>query len=357
MSKGFTGTQGTASPYFITDEEKQEVRLDGPMILISDLRLTEASDLVPLMDRLVAAGCPGLLVIADEVSGSALGLLVANHREGILRSVAVRAPGQAEVRARILEDLAVLTGGRVVTTAGGEQATNLTMDDLGRANHVWANSDNFGVYGGDSEPAALRRRIKEVRAELAATAKPDEGDVIRRRLGKLMGGVAILYVGGTSENEQRTRKELAKRTVTALRLALGSGVVPGGGAAYLGCRQALRGTAESVEEVAAFHALEEALQEPLAVIAANAGFDPHTTVADVAEGGGWRGFDAETGELVDAWDSGIVDPLECRAHCAGSRREWCGNDPDERRAYPQARTLCSRETVKAVGLWAHLSAG
>ncbi len=315
--EGVHWNEGFFSPYFLTgDDDQKEVRLEHPMLLISDLRLTDADQLIPLLNKLVEAGCPGLLVIADEVSGSALGLLLANHREGKLRSVAVRAPAQDPIRLRILEDLAVLSGGRVVSEARGEQLSSLTLDDLGRADHVWANSGNFGVYGGDADPMVLRRRIAEVRAELAATAKPDEREQIRQRLGKLMGGVAILYVGGATPREQELRKELAKRTITAIRpalgtgVALGDGVVPGGGAAYLTCRDALRApavTAEEEEKVA-FQALAAALEEPLAVIAENAGFDRYDIIAQVRAAGSWSGFDAETGRIVNMWDAGIVDP-------------------------------------------------
>jgi chaperonin GroEL len=307
--EGVHWNEGYCSPYFITDDDKQEVRLDGPMILISDLPLTEAEELVPLLDRLVAAGCPGLLVIADQISGSALGLLLANHRQGTLRSAAVHAPAQAPFRARILEDLAVLTGGRVVTAASGERAANLTLDDLGRANHVWVNSGNFGIHGGDADPLMLRRRIADVRAELAATTKPEEVEQVRQRLGKLMGGVAILKVGADSESEQRPRKALAERTVKALRLALAAGVAPGGGAAYLACRDALQAPGGSDEERVAFQALAAAIEEPLSVIAANAGFDPYATVAQVHAAGAWSGFDANTGRVVDMWRAGIVDPV------------------------------------------------
>jgi chaperonin GroEL len=314
--EGVHWNEGYVSPYFLTDgDDQKEVRLEHPMLLISDLRLTDADELIPFLDRLVAAGCPSLLVIADEVSGSALSLLLANHREGKLRSVAVRAPAHEPFRTRILEDLAVLSGGRVVSAASGAQPANLTLDDLGRANHVWANSDNFGVYGGDADPLALRRRIAEVRGELAATVKPDEREQVRQRLGKLMGGVAILYVGGNTGREQQLRKELAQRTVTALRpalsmgTALGSGVAPGGGAAYLGCRDALYAPAATAEEKVAFAALAAALEEPLAVIAENAGCDPQAIIAQVRAAGAWRGFDARTGRIVDMWDAGIVDPV------------------------------------------------
>ena len=307
--EGVHWNEGYRSPYFVTDEDAQEVRLDSPMILISDLRLTEAGELVPLLDCLVEAHCPSLLVIADEVAGSALSLLLANHRGGTLRSVAVRAPAQSPMRERILEDLAVLSGGHVMTSAGGQRVADITLADLGRARHVWANAGNFGVYGGEADPILLRRRIKEVKAELGAAEPGDEREQVRQRLGKLMGGVAILYVGGNTEREQRTRKALAERTVTALRLALTSGVAPGGGAAYLGCRDALRAPAASIEEKVAFQALAAALERPLAVIAASAGFDPHAIVAEVQAAPSWWGFDACAGEVVDMWRKGIVDPL------------------------------------------------
>ena len=308
--EGVHWNQGYLSPYFITDEDKQEVRLDGPMILIGDLRLTHADDLVPLMDRLVTAHCPALLVIAEEVSGSALALLLANHRQGTLPCAAVRAPFQGPQRARILEDLAVLTGGRVVTEAGGERAASLTLDDLGRANHVWVNSGNFGVHGGDADPIALRRRIAEVKAELAAADQPDDREAVRHRLGKLMGGVAMLYIGAESEGAQRVRKGLAQRTVKALRLAMEAGVVPGGGAAYLDCRRALSAAAAgSPDERVAFEALEAALEEPLAVIATNAGFERNGVIAQLQAAKPGYCFDANTGQVVDMWQAGILDPL------------------------------------------------
>jgi chaperonin GroEL len=305
--EGVHWNEGYRSPYFVTDEDKQEVRLDNPAILISDLRLTEADDLVPLLDRLVAAQCPGLLVIADEVSGSALSLLLANHRQGALRSVAVRAP--IHVSASVLEDLAVVCGGRVVTAAGGERVADLALTDLGHATHVWANAGNFGIYGGHADPSHLRRRIAAVRAELAQADKTDEREQVRQRLGKLMGGVAVLHVGGDSEREQGARKALAMRTVTALRLALECGVAPGGGAAYLACLRALRAPTSSMEERVAFQGLAAALEEPLAAIAANAGFEPSTIAAQVSEHGAWSGFDALTGQVVDMWETGIVDPV------------------------------------------------
>jgi chaperonin GroEL len=307
--EGVHWNEGYLSPYFITDQDKQEVRLDGPLLLISDLRLSGAEELVPLLERLVAAHCPALLVIADEVSGSALSLLLANHRGGTLPCAAVRAPFQGAQRAQILADLAVLTGGRVVSAASGERAAHLGLDDLGRATHVWVNAGNFGVHGGDADPLAVRRRIAEVKAALAATEQGDEREQVRRRLGKLLGGVAMLYIGAASEGLQRVRKGLAQRTVQALRLALEAGVVPGGGAAYLECRRSLQGPADAAEGRAAFAALGAALEEPLAVIATNAGFDRQAVIGQLATAPRGQGFDAETGQVLDMWRAGILDPV------------------------------------------------
>jgi len=303
--------EGYVSPYFNTDELMQEARLDLPMVLISDLRLTQAEELVPLLDRLVEARCPGLLLIADEVSGAALQLLLTNHRQGVLRTMAVRAPSHEPHRARILEDLAILTGGRVVTKESGQRATHVALSDLGRVRQAWANDSNFGFYGGDADPAAVRRRIVGVKAELAAAATEEDQEQARRRLGKLIGGVAILYVGALTTGQQQARKDLTRRTVTALRLALRDGVAPGGGAAYLACQEAVRaqGSSLSAGERVVARALTTALQEPLAVIAANAGYDQQTVVARVKFSPPWCGFDALTGQFVDMWSAGIVDPV------------------------------------------------
>jgi chaperonin GroEL len=221
----------------------------------------------------------------------------------------VKAPSYPPHRARILEDLAVLTGGRVVAAESGQRAASVSLTDLGRARHAWANSVNFGLAGGDADPAALRRRIAEVRAELGATIAPDDQEVVRQRLGKLTGGVAVLHVGGVTESEQSARKNLAQRSVTALRSALSHGVAPGGGAAYVACQRALDELPASADERAALRALAAALEEPLAVIAANAGLEPKVAVAAVKASPPWWGCDARTGQIVDMWDAGIVDAV------------------------------------------------
>jgi chaperonin GroEL len=306
--EGVHWCEGYFSPYFMTDPRKQEARLENPAILISDLRLTTAEQLMPVLEQLARANQRSLLVIAQEVSGGALGLLVANHQAGTLRLLAVKAPSYGIHQAAILEDLAALTGGRVVTQAGGERAQDVSPVDLGHARQVWANARAFGILGGKGDPVKLRQRIAQVKADLAATQDPADREKVRERLGKLLGGIAILQVGAATKVELEARKARAERAVMALRLALAKGVVPGGGTAYLACQPSVDRLSAPSDEKVGLQTLSYALEEPLRVIACNAGYEPSTVVAQVkASSPGW-GFDALTGQVVDMWAAGILDP-------------------------------------------------
>ena len=307
--EGVQWNTGFFSSYFITDQDRQEARLEDPAVLVTDLRLTTADQLLPLLDRLASAERRDLFIIADEVSGTALSLLTANHRGGVIRSVAVKAPSYEPERAQILRDIAVLTGARVVTEISGVSGEGILLEDLGRARLAWAVADNFGIQGGLGDPAALRERIAQVRAEYRGASNPEEGEKVRARLGKLIGGVAILQVGGDTQQQMDARKATAQRTVATLRHALRDGVAPGGGAAYLACRQAVCRVAATGDEAAALAALARALEEPLAVIAHNAGHEAPNVVARAeASPPGW-GFDALSGQIVDMWSAGILEPV------------------------------------------------
>jgi chaperonin GroEL len=304
--------EGYFSTHLATDLRKQEARLENPAILISDLRLSTAGELVPLLEQMVNSNQRSLLMIAQEVSGSALGLLVANHQAGKLKLLAVKAPSHGSNQAGILEDLAVLTGGRVVTRASGEGAQDVTLADLGNARMAWANASTFGVLGGRGDPLKLRQRIVHIRAELAAVKVAGDREKLRERLGKLQGGIAILQVGAASDTELEARKARAARAVEIIRLALARGVVPGGGTAYLACQTALLNLSAQFDEDEMFgiKVLARALEEPLRVIARNAGHDPTLAVNRVrAHPSGW-GFDARTGQVVDMWVAGILDPTQ-----------------------------------------------
>ncbi|MBA3946747.1 MAG: chaperonin GroEL [Herpetosiphonaceae bacterium] len=306
--EGLYWNEGLLSPYFITHVAKQEARLEEPALLLSDLRLTSAEELVPLLEQVVATGATTLLIVADELSGSALNLLVANHQAGILHCAAVKTPSYGQQRAAILEDLAILTGGRAIIAQAGASLNNVGPADLGHARLAWATAKAFGLRGGQGDRLQLRERIKTTKAELAHLTNTAARDDVRARLGKLLGGVAILQVGAVSEGALETAKAQAQRATTALRLALQGGVVPGGGRAFLLCHPAVQHVALAGDACYGRDALLHALAEPLLVIAHNAGYAGPTIVAQVTQAPADCGFDARSGQLVDVWRTGLLDP-------------------------------------------------
>jgi chaperonin GroEL len=311
--EGFHWKEGFFSPYFANDSRKQEARLDNPAILISDLTLTTVEQLAPLLEQAARANQRSLMLIAHEISGSALGLLVTNHRAGTLHVLGVRAPSASYGRhqAGMLQDLAILTGGRFVTHAAGERGQDVSLADLGRARLGWATAFASGLLGGKGDSVQLRRRIAQLRTELGASTDSDDRAKLRERLGKLMGGVAILQVGAATQTEQAVRKAGAERAVLTVGRAVAGGVVPGGGSAYLVCQRALCDlSVQSSDEATGLKVLHRALEEPLRVIATNAGHDPAPVVSLVRSSHAGWGFDARTGQVVDMWTAGILDPVQ-----------------------------------------------
>jgi len=291
---------GWLSSGFVTDPIHQQTALSEPAILISDLHIERAAQLAPVMDRVVQAGIPSLLVLAGSVSDDALTVLIANQAD-TLRTLAVRAPSIGPQRTGILQDFAVLTGGQVLASAAGKKVRSAQLTDLGRARRAWATRDYFGIVGGRGDARALRRRIQQVRAQIERTEDAGDQDKLRRRLGRLLGGVARLRIGAPTRPELEARKAVAERAVATLRRALEDGVVPGGGVALLACQSALRETVGS-------RILSRALEEPLRAIVENAGYEPGVVIARIrASLPGW-GFDARTGQMVDVWQEGILDP-------------------------------------------------
>lgn len=307
--EGVHWQQGYFSTYFVDNSHERMARLINPAILISDLRLTDAEELAPLLEQMAQGSQRSLLVIAQQVSGSALALMLANHQAQTLRLLAVKAPAHGVHQAGSLEDLAVLTGGRVVTQAAGQRAQHLSLADLGHARQAWANASSFGVLGGQGAPVKLRERIAMLRAELARAQGLDEQQKLRERLGKLLGGIAILQVGAATKTELEARRASAERALRTLRLAHNGGVVPGGGTVYLACQQAIQELPAPADqdELAGLKVLARALEEPLRVLAWNGGHEPSTIVAKVkSRPPGW-GLDARTGEVVDVSAAGILD--------------------------------------------------
>ena len=303
--------------HFLLQDGQTTVRLLDPRVFVTDYALDTAEQLLPALEACVAAGARSLLVVAPEVRDSAVGLLVLNRERGLLDgAVAVRAPSIGEQQVRILEDLAVVTGGRCMRRACGERLEDVTVADLGQARQAWASKSAFGILGGRGDRAAIRQRIAEARAELGAISDDQYArDKVRERIGKLAGTAAVIRVGAPTTGEREELKLRVEAAVTAARAALEHGVVPGGGGALLACAPALEtlaadcDRADRGDEAAGVRALARALAEPMRTIARNAGLESAPILAEARRRGpGWT-FDVLRQEWVDPFDAGIVDPL------------------------------------------------
>lgn len=300
---------GLLSPGFLTDPARREARVESAAVLISDLAVSDPRDLVPALELARGAGARALVVVARELAEGAVALLLVNRRAGEFDTLAVKTPVMdADARAA-LEDLATLTGGRPLLRAAGDTTRGLRAEDLGRVRRAWANADFFGVVGGKGDPRALRRRIAGLRAAFAAADSPAR-EGLRRRIGLLLGGSAILRVGGASQPALDARKATAERVAAALRGALREGVLPGGGAALLACRGRLLDApawGDDPDERAARAILAEALAAPIRTLAANAGHDLAALLPRIERAGPGWGLDVTSGQVADMARAGIVD--------------------------------------------------
>jgi chaperonin GroEL len=306
---GVRWNEGYVSAFLLRPDEANRSRMLNPRVLVTDYALDKAEQLVPALEACVRAGGKALFVIAPEVRDSAIGVLVANRERGVLDSViAVKAPSFGVQRTRILEDIAVITGGRCVCQERQDRLADVTSDDLGTARQAWATRSAFGILGGQGSKAMIRQRIAATKAEV----NPGEKDaytanLIRERIGKLAGTAAIIRVGAASHTEQEALKLRIEAGVRSARSALSDGVVPGGGAALLACVPALNALEVSGDEAVGVRAFAHALGEPMRVIVANAGIE----VAPILEQARCdrRVYDVLRRAWVDAWSDGILDPL------------------------------------------------
>lgn len=309
--EGVRWSEGFVSPYLLREGETT-ARLVNPRVFVTDHPLDRAEHLLPALEACVEAGDRSLMVVAPEVRDSAVGLLVVNRQRGVLDGVvAVRAPSFGVQRSRILEDIAVVTGGRCLSRDGQDRLSEVTVHDLGKARQAWATRFDFGILGGQGSKTAIRQRIAEARSELS-TIEDDEytQQKIRERIGKLAGTAAIIRVGAPTKTEQEELKARVQAAVKSARLALQQGVVPGGGAAMLACIPALETLAMgSDEEAMGIRALTRALAEPMRVIAWNAGLPASAIVHEARRRAPPWTFDVVRREWVDAWRVGLVDPL------------------------------------------------
>jgi len=307
--EGMQFDRGYQSPYFVTNAEKMEAHLEDPYILLHEKKISSMKDLVPILEQIAKMGKP-LLIIAEDVEGEALATLVVNKLRGTLHCVAVKAPGFGDRRKAMLEDMAVLTGGQVISEDLGIKLENITLNDLGGAKRVTVDKDNTTIVDGKGTRAALEGRVKQIRVQIEETTSDYDREKLQERLAKLIGGVAVINVGAATEMEMKEKKDRVEDALNATRAAVEAGIVAGGGVAYLRCLKALDKTELTGEAQMGVNLIKRALEEPVRQIANNAGFEGSVVVQKVKDAKGNFGFNAETGEYEDLMKAGIIDPTK-----------------------------------------------
>ena len=309
--EGMRLDRGYLSPYFITDTEKMKAILDEPLILLYEKKISTMTDLLPLLEQ-IAKGGKALLIVADDIDGDALATLVVNRVRGILPCVAVKAPGYGDRRRAMLEDLAILTGGRLIAEELGVKLANVTLDDLGRAKRVVADKESTTIVGGAGQKEAIDGRANEIRAQIKITTSDYDREKLEERLAKLTGGVAVIRVGAPSEAELKNRREAFDDAISATKAAMAEGIVPGGGLALLRSIDSVDHEAEACtgDERTGVLILKRTLETPTRQIAENSGVDGGVVVDRMRSGSGAFGFDAGRGTYVDLVDAGIIDPTK-----------------------------------------------
>jgi len=307
--EGMQFDRGYLSPYFVTDPEKMEVHLEDPYILLNEKKISVMKDLIPILEQIAKMGRP-LVIIAEEVEGEALATLVVNKLRGTLKVVAAKAPGFGDRRKAMLEDLAILTGGQVISEDLGLKLENVTINDLGTAKKVSLDKDNTTIVDGGGSRKALEGRVKQIRAQIDETTSDYDREKLQERLAKLIGGVAVINVGAATETEMKEKKDRVEDALNATRAAVEEGIVPGGGVAFLRVLKALDKVELVGEEKMGANIIRRALEEPMRQIANNAGFEGSVVVQKVMEAKGSFGFNAETGKYEDLMDAGIIDPTK-----------------------------------------------
>ncbi|MGC2240530.1 MAG: chaperonin GroEL, partial [Acidimicrobiia bacterium] len=310
FTEGMQFDKGYLNFYFVTDPDRQEAVLEDPYILIANSKISSVNDLVPVLEKVMQTGKP-VLIIAEDVEGEALATLVVNKIRGTFSSIAVKAPGFGERRKAMLQDIAILTGGTVISEEVGLKLENVTLDMLGRARKVVASKDNTTVIDGDGSEADVKARIKQIEREIENTDSDWDREKLQERLAKLSGGVVVIKVGAATEVELKEKKHRIEDSVSAARAAVEEGVVPGGGVALLRAQSAvdkLRGGSD--DEKAGRSIVRRAMEEPLRQIATNAGFEGGVVVEEVRKGEGPFGFNAATGVYEDLIAAGVPDPAK-----------------------------------------------
>jgi chaperonin GroEL len=309
--EGLQFDRGYLSPYFVTDAEKMEAVLEDVLVLLTDRKIGVMKDLLPILEQ-VARGGSAILIIAEDVEGEALATLVVNKIRGSLKCIAVKAPGFGDRRKEMLEDMGILTGGRVVTEEIGIKLESLSMEDLGRAKRVVVNKDTTTLIGGAGDKARIEGRKQQIRAQIDKTTSDYDREKLQERLAKLSGGVAVIRVGAPSESEMKSKKEALDDAISATKAAVAEGIVPGGGLALLRAIDAVEreeGKCDG-DERTGLQILRRALEAPTRQIAENSSVDGGVVVNQMRLGKGSMGFDAARKEYVDLVEAGIIDPTK-----------------------------------------------
>ena len=306
--EGMQFDRGYLSPYFVTNSEKMESDLESPYILLYDKKISAMKDLLPILEPVAQSGKP-LLVIAEDVDGEALATLVVNKLRGALKIAAVKAPGFGDRRKAMLEDIAILTGGTVISEERGFNIENTTIDMLGSAERVTIDKDNTTIVNGSGDKKEIQARVGQIKSQIETTTSDYDKEKLQERLAKLAGGVAVLYVGAASEVEMKEKKDRVDDALHATRAAVEEGIVAGGGVALIRARKQLEKIKSSNDdELTGIQIISRALEAPLRTIVENAGGEGSVVVAKILDGKGGFGYDAKSETYVDLFESGIIDP-------------------------------------------------
>jgi len=311
--EGMRFDRGYSSPYFVTDAERMEAVLEDPLILIHEKKISSMKDLLPILEKIAQQGAP-LVIIAEEVEGEALATLVVNKLRGTLKVAAVKAPGYGDRRKAMLEDIAILTGGKAITEDLGIKLENIKVEDLGKAKKITIDKDNTTIIEGSGKPKDIEGRVKQIRTQVEETTSDYDREKLQERLAKLVGGVAVIKVGAATETEMKEKKARVEDAMHATKAAVEEGIVPGGGVALLRCVPALDKLAKSSElshdAKIGVQIVRRAAEEPLRWIAQNAGQEGSIVVAKVRELDSEVGFNAQTDKFENLIEAGVIDPTK-----------------------------------------------
>jgi chaperonin GroEL len=307
--EGMQFDRGYLSPYFVTDATKMEAVLEEPLILIHEKKITVMKDMVPLLEEVAKTG-RALLIIAEDVEGEALATLIVNKLRGTLKAAAVKAPGFGDRRKAMLEDIAILAGGQVISEDLGIKLENIKVKDLGTCKTIKIDKENTTIIDGAGSKAAIEGRVKQIRAQIEETTSDYDREKLQERLAKIIGGVAVINIGAATETEMKEKKARVEDALNATRAAVEEGIVPGGGVALVRCIKALEDAKVKEEEKSGIAILKHALAEPLRLIAQNAGHEGLVVLNKVLEGKADFGFNAQTEKYENLLESGVIDPTK-----------------------------------------------